>query len=70
MAEDNFEVSDLPLLVARAVRDRLRVLQQIDEADAQTRVINKHTARERLELLHLGIQAYLAVLGISGRKHR
>jgi len=70
MAENDFEVPDLLLLVARSIRDRLRVLQQIDEADVQTRVINKHTARERLELLHLGIQVYLAVLGISGSKHR
>lgn len=65
-----FGVGDIPLLVARSIRDRLRVLQEIDEADVPMKTVNKHTARERLELIHLGIQLYLAVLGISGSKHR
>lgn len=43
---DGFGVSDVPLLVARSIRDRLRVLQEIDEADAPMKTVNKHTARE------------------------
>lgn len=68
--ENAFNVSDLLPLVARTIRDRLRVLEQIDQTDAQTKIVNKHTTRERLELLHLGIQVYLTMLGISGSKAR
>jgi hypothetical protein len=67
---NTFDVRDLLLLVARSIRDRIRVLEQIDEADRQTGVVNKHTVRERLELLHLGVEVYLAMLGRPAGKHR
>ena len=54
--EPEVQVLDLLPLVAETIRSRLRVLQQIDEADAQTKHINKHVARERQELLNLALR--------------
>ncbi len=69
--EKEFGVMDLLPLAARTIRDRLRVLEQIDQADAQTKILNKQVARERQELLGMAVQVYQAFLGIPvarGRK--
>ena len=68
MTENEFHVQDILSLVAQSIRDRLQVLEQIDKTEAQTKIVNKHNARERLELLHLGIQVFLALLGVPGSK--
>jgi len=69
--EKQFGVMDLLPLVARTIRDRLRVLEQIDQADAQTKILNKQAARERQQLLEMALLAYQLFLGIPvarGRK--
>jgi len=61
--EDNIQVvAELLPFVARTIRDRLR---QIEAAEAQTKILNKWTARERLELLRLARETYQAFMGVA-----
>jgi len=69
MADENdFKVHDAPLLAGQTVKNRLLALQRIDEADAQAKIYNKHTARERLELLKVLLEIHRANMRIAGTK--
>ena len=58
MAElKEFTVPDLAPLVAKTIKDRLALLEDIQKVEAQNGQINKQAAIERRELLSLALSA-------------
>jgi len=61
--QKEFEPADLLAIVARMIKDRLDLLQQIDKAEAQTLHLHRQASRERLALISLA-------LGVIGAHQR